>query len=369
MKHLFLAPLPSAFGELLHGVRIARALCAAGDQVVFVAPAAMAAMIEPPLVFGRIDLAIANLDRELPHLIARMRCDSLVLVDVAAVGKTARALRLDPKVFTRPSVPVVGIDCWNLPREPVRWDYGTHEEMLPAEFHAIEKRLVPVPFARPDVSGAFCALPRIAPVDRDAVRARLGLEADAQVIVWPSASWQHGANHSDPVLARRADELPARLLPQLAKLGVHVVHVGPQPFANPPACYRHVGQLEPARFESLVAAADLLLCFNAAATSLATAIAAGTPIVLGTSASVYAWPLSLSNILKPVLADNPINDAVRRVDVADELAFITACRELLERPSLLHDGQAAYVRQVRALPAGHERLRKMLQDDAAAPSS
>ena len=370
MKHLFLAPLPSAFGELLHGVRIARALCATGDRVVFAAPARMEQLIEPPLMFGRIDLAIGKLDRELPDLIARMRCDSLVLVDVAAVGKTVRALGLDPKPFTRPAVPVVGLDCWNLPREPVRWDYGAHAEVLAPEFHAIAKRIVPVPFARPDVDGGFCALPQIAPVGRDAVRAELGLAPDDRVILWPSASWQHGANHSDPVLARRADELPTRLLPRLAELG-NVVHVGPEQFANAPRRYRFLGQLAPARFEALVAAADLLLCFNAAATSLATAIAAGTPIVLGTSASppIYAWPLSLANILAPTLANNSLTDAVRRVDVGDELAFSTACRELLEDPSLLRDAQAAYAREVRTLPPGHERLRQLLHDDAAAPSS
>ena len=363
MRHLFLAPLASAYGEALHGARIARALCAAGDEVVFVAPAAMHALVQPPVLFGRVDLALPKLDSELRDLLARMRCDSLVLVDAAAVGKVCRAFGLDVQAFVAPGVPVAALDCWDLPAEPVAWEYGEQTELLAPEFHALP-RCVPVPIARPDAAGAFCALPTLGDREtgRDAMRAELGLGPADQLVVWPTASWQHAANHRDATLARRCDELPARVLPRIAALGprVHLVHVGPLPFANAPPRYRHVAQLPPARYEALIAAADLLLCFNAAATSLATAIAASTPVVLAVGARQFAWPLALDRVLAPVLANNPLLGAVRHVDVADDLAFSAACRELLAHPGMLRDAQASYARTVRALPAGAEQLGALL---------
>ena len=362
MRHLFLAPLASAYGEALHGARIARALCAAGDEVVFIAPAAMHALAAPPLLFGRVDLALPKLDVELRDLLARMRCDSLVLVDAAAVGKVCRAFGLAVEAFVAPGVPVAALDCWDLPATPVAWEYGERREELALEFHALP-RCVPVPVARPDAAGGFCALPALASTDRAAVRAELGLGPADQLVVWPTASWQHAASHRDATLARRCDELPARVLPRIAALGsrVHLVHVGPLPFADPPPRYRHVAQLPPAHYEALIAAADLLLCFNAAASSLATAIAASTPVVLAVGAGQYAWPLALDRVLAPVLANNPLLAAVRHVDGADELAFAAACRELLAHPSLLRDAQAGYARTVRALPSGADRLRALLR--------
>jgi len=401
MRHLFLAPLGAAFGEALHGIRIARQLVATGHEVVFLAPAAMHTLIDDaPVQFGRIDLALPRLDQQIGSLLRRMKCGSLVLVDAAAVGKVARAFRLDTRAFTHPDVPVIALDCWNLPAHPVTWEYGAHvTEALAPEFHQIERRLVPVPIASPEVKGGFMAMPPIAPTsvaDRHQLRAELGLGDRDRLILWPSSSWQSAESHTDPALARLAAALPALILPRLDQLGprVHVVHVGPVAFAGAEQLaprYRFLSQVAPRRFEQLVAAADLVIGFNSIATSLATAIAVRTPILVGTTtlradtmlevehalgarltpavraaiapnlpvAPILAWPLRLGAVLSPMLADNPLVGAIGRVDPFEEAAYLDACRELLfdaAAADAARQRQDDYHRRVLALPAGHEQL-------------
>lgn len=402
---MFLAPLRSAFGETLHGIRIARQLIATGDEVVLLAPAAIRTLIDDARVtFGRIDQGLPTLDKQIGGLIRRMKCSSLVLVDAGAVAWIVRALGLASRAFTHPDVPVVALDCWNLPPEPNVWEYSEQtQEALPAEFHQIARRLIPVPIARPEIAGGFTAMPELAGLateEHDHIRAELGVGTGDRLIVWPSASWQSADLHSDPGLVRLAAALPALILPRLARLGprVHIMHVGPIAFpgaAQLAPRYRFLSQVAPRKFEQLVGAADLLIGFNSSATSIATAIATRTPILVGTTtlsaadmskvehvlgdrltpdvrsliaanlpiAPIHAWPLRLGAVFAPLLANNPLEDALCRVDPFDDGAYVEACRALLFDPAVadaLRDRQDAYHRRVRALPAGHEQLRSLL---------
>lgn len=367
MRHLFLAPLGSAFGEVLHGIRLARALAAQGEHIVFLAPAAVAPLLEgAPFELGRIDLALTTLDRQLPGIVRRMRCDRVVLVDAAAVGKLCLALGLDLAAFLAPGVPVIALDCWDLPRAPVAWDYGPSTETLPAALHELPRRLVPVPVAAPSAADGYCALPEVAALSTEAragVRGALGLADDARAVVWPTASWHHGDNHTNADLARRADALPARVLPWLARLGIAVVHVGPQAFAGAGARYRWIGQLAPRAFAEVVGACDALLGFNAVASSLALGVAARVPVVLGSVGTARAWPLDLGSFLAPLRAGNPLYTAVREADVSDEAAYLDALREVVldrEGGAAVVARQDAYAAQVRALPSAVERYLALL---------
>ncbi|MCE9573769.1 MAG: DUF6365 family protein [Deltaproteobacteria bacterium] len=372
MRLLFLAPLGAAFGEALHGVRIARALVARGHEVVWLSPQALAPVVEgAPVAFGRIDHALPALDAQVTAILAKRRCDALVLVDAAAVGKVVRVFGLDPRAFTRPAVPVVAIDCWNLPAVPIAWDYGGPSEILAPEFHAVA-RAVAVPIAPPEVAGGFAALPvvEVSAAARAQVRAELGISLEDRMIVWPTAAWQHAANHDDPVLAARAAALPERILPALAAIDrVRVIHVGPIAFGPDDTRYRHLPQVAPERYEALIAAADLLLSVNAVATSLATAVAASVPIVLGQSAArvddelgalppLRAWPLGLDGVLAPTIAGNPFYDAMAIADPLAPGALTAACAALLEPAAAeaMRARQAAYRARVAALPSGADQV-------------
>jgi hypothetical protein len=125
-------------------------------------------------------------------------------------------------------------------------------------------------------------------------------------------------------------------------------------------------------------------------------VAAGTPIVLGTSACVVetmaelppgfdpsarpglaaaiegvlplvplrAWPLSLDRLLKATLEDNPFYDAMVHADPFDADGFATSYHELLFEPSAAHalrQRAAEYRARVEQLPAGDDVLLAMLQ--------
>lgn len=373
MRHLFLAPLSSAFGEALHGVRLALALLDAGHEVVFLGPARLHVLFEKEgegrrLTFGRIDAALPRLDVEVEELLARLGCDTLVLVDAAAVGKAAAALRLDVAAFTRPGVPVVALDCWDLPPTPWVWDYGPVSEVLDPAFHALPRRLVPVPTAHPDVPGGYAALPRVARLsaaERAAEREALGVAAGERLVVWPTAPWQHVEGQANPVLGELARKLPGIIVPRLARLGAKVAHVGPWPLPVESPALRHLAPLPPPAFERLLGAADMLLGFNAIASSLATAVAARVPVLLGQLPRLRAWPLSLDGVLAGMMRDNPFYDALRVVDAADEDAFLGAARALLfedAAAAAMRARQDAYAARVAALPGGVARFLSLLDE-------
>lgn len=372
MRHLFLAPLASAFGEALHGVRLALALVDAGHEVVFLGPARLHVLVEREggrrLTFGRIDAALPRLDVEVVDLLARLRCDTLVLVDAAAVGKVAAALRLDVAAFTRPGIPVLALDCWNLPRTPWVWDYGPVSEVLHPAFHELARRLVPVPTAHPDVPGGYAALPSVSPMspaERVAERSALGVGADERLVVWPTAPWQHVEGQENPILGEIARRLPGAIVPRLARLGARIVHVGPWPLPVESPGLRHLPPLPPPAFERLLGAADLLLGFNAIASSLATAVAARLPVLLGQLPRLRAWPLSLEGVLGGMVQGNPFYDALRVVDAADGDAFLAAARALLfddTEVAALRARQDAYAARVAALPGGLARFVSLLDE-------
>jgi len=370
MRLLFLAPLAGAFGEALQGARLAASLVARGHQVTLAAPGNLKGLAGDRIAFERIDDALPRLDRELPRLVARARAERLVLVDVAAVGKVFGAYELDAAALGRAGAPVFALDCWNLPETGIVWDYGSHTETIARSLLDFP-RLAPAPAVRPDAPGAFAALPATAPAT-DAERRRLAADlamADGDhLVVWPTAIWQHAGAHVQPVLRTIAGALPPLILRHLAALGprLQLVHVGPIPLEAPEIealRYRHVGQLAPWAFERVVACADLLLGFNAAATSLATAVAARVPILLGLTRRRWngapplrAWPLSLEKFLAPLMAGNPYYDAMRIADPLDAGAWIAAARELLDDPTALRARQEAYAARVSTLPSGAERL-------------
>lgn len=405
-RHVFLAATAGAVGELNLARGIARGLVARGEEAVFLAPEAVAFLFEgTPIRHVAVDAMLPLLSHHLPRALARERADTLVLVDATSVFVTLETVwASDADFLTRLPVPVFALDVWDLPHTELSWDFGT--DALPISPRTLDftRRLVPVPFARPDDDAfRFDALPELtAPGDeeRAAVRGELGLGADERLVLLLSSRWQapemqHWKHHQ-----RLARHLPALALAAVADLGprVHAAHVGPQPFEGAAALgsrYHWIAQAPPDRFHALMASADVLLTFNTSATSTLSALALGLPIVLATNsyagrtpadlqaavpfplagparawldqvAPLYpfrVWPLGLFRLLSPVLEGNPFTEAVRAVEVLDFSALAGACRELLfDEPARAASlrRQADYVSRVRALPKGADVLLRQL---------
>src|SRR6185295_13710091 len=94
------------------------------------------------------------LDELVVHLASRERCDSVCLVDLAAVALTFAQHGLSLSALR--ALPVVALDLWNLAETERVFDFGATLQRIPDDALAIP-RLVPVPFVRPDAEGAYDA--------------------------------------------------------------------------------------------------------------------------------------------------------------------------------------------------------------------
>ncbi|HLA79223.1 MAG TPA: DUF6365 family protein [Vicinamibacteria bacterium] len=390
-----LAPSGAAFGEVQQGLRVARDLVRRGEDVVFSAPAALAVLFEGEAVAYRPnDDDLLSLPQVLRTAVQADGLASLTLVDLASSALTFDALGIDIGFVQDLPIPVLALDFWNLAEAGLRWDFGTDASMIASNVLKIERRLVPVPVVRPDgTKGAFRALPEAIETarDREAVRAELGLGVQDRLVLFAQSRWQDPEVQNWKHHARIARGLPSLLCARLAELGerVHLAHVSPVEFASPgalgPRCH-WLRQLAPARFQELLAAADVVLSFNATGVSTVAAVAVGVPVLLGvnsrrgktveevvamlpapvpaalrdwlsTVVPLYPfllWPLGLYEFLSPVLRDNPYLDALCRVEILDHDAFMAACQRLLFDPvarESLRSRQHAYCQRVADLPS------------------
>lgn len=400
--HLFLAAPAAAFGEVATGLRIARALVAEGDRVLFLAGADVRVLFQGSGVEHRpIDAEIFSLKRFATRLIDAERCASLTLVDVTSVYLTLDPIGVELSFLERLPIPVIALDFWNLRQAGPEWDFGPDAMEVPPPARAFERRLLPVPLAHPDAGpGAFAALPEASTpaLSRASVRAGLGLSPGDRLVVWPTSRWQQPELQNWKHHARLARQVPVWLAMVLARLGprVHLLHVGPQAspaWAEWGSRYRFEGQVAADRLRELMGAADLLLSLNTTATTNFAAIAAGLPTVAvmnsrgGTQDELTAllpdasetlrgwlagaaplhpfrlWPLGLFRFLTPVLAANPFTDALLQVELLDEEVLVESCRALLfdeATADAQRQAQARYRDRVAALPGPAAAFRSRL---------
>lgn len=348
--HLLLAPASGATGELAVGLRLAWQLHADGDRVLFVAPSIHARMLAgTPFPHGRIDGLIRELPEVLPVLVAQKRADDVILVDLTSTLMACVMHGLDVRFLGRQKVPVVGLDLWSLGETGMVLDTTGGDIVLPrAALDLVPRRLVVVPYARPDAPGACGFWPEGAAVDRAAARASFADGAE-RLVVMATAVWQTHAVMSTPTMTG----VPARLAAALAALpdGLRVVHVGPQALTGHEALgrrYQHVGARSATEFRQLLAAADVFLTLNQLPASAAVALDLGVPTVavVGRDPPFRVWPGGFNRFFGEVLARNPWAELVRPVALEDtaELA------EALWRPRLDPAALAAYRAQVAALP-------------------
>ena len=390
--HLFVAPQSAPFGETVIGMRIADDLHARGDEIVVFAHESLAILVKDrPFRFVPVAKG-AKLEEAIGSLAAEVRAASIVLLDATGVYMMLKREGTDATFLRAVNRRVIGLDVWNLRKTGLEWDLvGTTWQHSRYSLD-VTKRLIPVPFAQPTgAKGLYNALPRAPEIDareRETMRADFGARGDDRIVLVTSARWQEPSSQTHEMGKRLALVFPKLVGARLAALGerAQVVHVGPTRFPFDDALgdrYTWLPQRSPARFAKTLAAADLLLSFNFSATTIAAAIAAQIPVLLGVNsfAGKFAdeiaekldaspatrawledavplsafriWPLGLFKFLAPLARDNPYTSALETVEALDERAFTDAARRLLfddAARDALRKRQAEYRAQVEALP-------------------
>ena len=280
------------------------------------------------------------------------------------------------------------------------WDYGTHYWRHSPRLLDYERRLVPVPFARPTAPGAYNALPAPASdprAGRARFRAHAGLDPDVPLVFTTTATWQLPKLQWDPynrMLAQRFPEVIGELLRRLDPR-VHVLHTGPTPLSPVADAlgprYHHHAQVTPRVFEDMMVASDLVVTFNASASTTNLALANAVPVIVGATACAgehpdeilaglrfepepeisawirstprlspfLVWPYGFDAFLTPVLADNPLCEVVARFEALDVAAFPTLAEPLIfdeETRAAWTETRDAYVTEVERLPTAPQRI-------------
>jgi hypothetical protein len=306
--------------------------------------------------------------------------DLRVLVDLNLGSAALLGRQIHPEQLGD-GPPLAGIDTWHFA------ELGTHihltEQMRqPIEpfWRTLPRRLVPVPFVRPDAPLATRVLDDTPPVDGQQERARLGLVRPT--IALCTSWWQHD------LLDRTPGVLPLLEL-YLARLGVDLLHIGPAdlPFTTVPV--RRLDALPPERFARTLAAVDLVLSLNASATSNTTALQVGTPVLtlwnrwvatgdalafklkyspsaelrewlrrFGCPPRFAMWPMDWTPTFTTLLADNPYGELLHLTDLLDERQVQETASTLLMKGRDYAERRADYLAQVARLPSPHVLLER-----------
>lgn len=348
-------------------MRIADELHARGDHIVVFAHPSLEILVKnkpfrfvPVASSARVAQAIADMGAE-------VAADSIILLDATGVFMMLKREGSDANFLRIANRRVIGLDVWNLRKSGLEWDMvGTSFQHSRYSLD-VNRRLIPVPFAAPSgAKGLYNAMPQAPTVtdeEREEIRADFGVREGERVVFFTSARWQEPTSQTHELGRRLALSFAPFIGEQLARLGerVHVVHVGPTrlPFDALGDRYTWLPQRSPARFAKTLAAVDLFLSFNFSATTIASAIAAGIPVVLGMNsqagdfARFRVWPLGLFKFLGALAKNNPYTSALQTVEVTEKDAFVGAIERLLFDESAraeMRDAQAKYRAQVEALP-------------------
>lgn len=299
--------------------------------------------------------------------------------------------------------PVASLDCYEWESGDFVIDFlnGTTAAM-PDTLVDMDGVLRPCPLNRPasirgrtvcysflDAPSAEGSLPR-----REEARRRLGLDPEQPLFLTTEALWQRRRPRSfEGPFLERVDGLLGWYLRRLGRpctwMRVGLVE-SPARRIEGGVDERHLPSLPEGEFETLLAAADLFVSTNVAATSLGKCLRLGTPALLlynsraaageeallgqGVSARMRAllrgsyplrpflmYPMGWFEFLGPVLTDNPFVDTIHRAEILDEeevLGKLRAAADGVLAP--LEAERAAYLARLDELPSPDECLDHLL---------
>lgn len=402
---LFLALCTKGYGESLLGLRIADELSARGVPSAFVNHEAAEPVLRsagyPHLTVS--DAVGAMLPVMVRAMVRKHRPRAIVLSDYATATIHMERHGLDPSFLWDFGIPVAGIDTWDMRRTGVEIDlFGSDCRVISDWFERLDVVLTPAPMAPVEPNGTvYQCLPRVPVVPESAVRdlrGSLGVTEGDRLVLTCSAGWQHARYRSEhgKRLARSFPELMVNLVRNVDKR-VHMVHVGPCQYElEDEGRYVWVPPLDPAKFDLLLASADLLVGANVSSTTISRAMAMGTPnLVLvnshaleraeGLAAIGYErceevvswvarntpvypfamWPLGYHAYLAPLLRRNLYRGAAQVTEVLDGLRV----QERIWRVLFDDEGRAGavrrqerYVSRIREMAGGADLLLERLEE-------
>ncbi len=397
MRLLVLAPSRLSRGDVTIAADLARALPRSRFHVGFVAAAEAVTQLHdlgmPALPLGGSTPGenLGTLDR----VVAGFKPDCLVAADAFALEQSRVWSGLGVEVLReRYGRRVASFDRLGWQAAGYTADfYGGGLVRLPRLLDGCDAliRTCPPHPAQPGPPGVAVAAMCLGGL-RDGGRAQPGATTkgdrsaadDRPKVFLANSPWEYRGAARSLAVAELVDALPRLVHSHLDALGrpLRVVHVGPRQWRFGPASqieYRHFSRMPYPMFHEQLACADLFLTTNVLSVTLAQAVLAGVPALvlhnhqtigpheipgwvaaaaplLRTAYPFRVAPLGWHDLLEPLLAGNPYQDAFAAAGIFDRPAVLRALAGLLDdapaRSQLRQRQQDYHDRLAGLLPAG-----------------
>ncbi|GAA4548938.1 DUF6365 family protein [Amycolatopsis samaneae] len=413
---LFVAVSTTGYGEVGIGADLADQAARWGARSHFVLETHAKA-----LVAGRghgytlVDPGMGESVREvMAETVAEVRPDVIVLSDYFMYCMQLRfRFGVEPWFIEDFGLPLLPIDIYEWANTDFRVDMYENTLPLSDRILGMPVHLRPVPSCHPVADGA-AGLPyqasrhadRVTARRRTEVRSELGLGDGDRLLFFPVSQWHRpplGTERGEDVL-RVARRLPELLASHLSRLpgNTHFALVG-SPFEELrklPAERTHwLSVVPPEQYGELLGSSDAVLSLHMPSPTVARAMFADVPafamvngyeLPKAGGADVLAdamgtvsprvrdwldgldarvrpfrmWPMRWRSVVDPLLAGNPLDDAVDAAEVFDEAAFVGGLARVLGDDvtrDRLASARAQYVDRVTTLPEGDVALREALR--------
>jgi len=403
--HLFLASFPGSRGEIALAMRIAKDLHDQGDRIVFLIRNEHASSFSnTPYEIVTIDLMFP-LDDHMPQLIKTYDADSIILADLHSNSIWMKYSNQGTWFLNQDSVPVFAIDIYHLTEDVKSADAFLDQEYDVSYLSSVPRgRITPVPFVSPDATpDAYDALPSVASIsdrDKKQITQEFGFGKDEKLLLMVGAKWLTPSFWQDIHIRRAAMRVPNLISYYVSRIpNLRIVHIGPEPYhidRNLEGRYHWLNQLEPKRYQAILASTDIFLTCNLSSNTLASAVAQGIPsLLLRNSFRVrtideatskipgkpsekllswlesvlpmncfYNWPGGYYRLLSRLLPNNPYCETFETAELFHEDEVIEKCHKLLFDSTTriqMNERQKKYVSLVHTLPAGADLIRKKLE--------
>ena len=379
MNLMFFALSTAGYGETVIGLSLARQLEPLGVRSHFViSPVSEQVLRRSGIPFTTIEPRMGRLVRLLlDEEVAQFKPDAIVLSDYYTyTGVFRERFGLDSWFIEEYGVPILPIDIWEWDKTSCAVDMFEEDRPTDKRILDMDVLLRPVPLAHPERAGRAYPFRLWEGTERVTRRTKrhlyetFGLRPRDRLVLLTIAPWQHMPE--DKYLSsigthvlRGVPRLLAHYLAQLPDT-THFLIIGeapPELAALPAGRVHALPPCSPARFTTMLGAADLVLSLNIGATTLGRAVLSDIPAVVLTNGfavpdasaigavearlggltpavrswldgmlplhQMRMWPLGFYDFLAPILSGNPYTGAFTDLELLDEPAVVRGIERAL----------------------------------------